>query len=68
MSWMNWENLSTKSLRTQLRIARRRLAHKLTVQARHEPGTAYHTRAAREAKTFEDRAAEISRELARREA
>ena len=68
MSWMNWENLSTKSLRTQLRIAERQLARKLIVKARHESGTAYHTRATREAKTFEDRVAEISRELARREA
>ena len=66
MSWMNWENLSTKSLRTQLRIARRRLAHKLTVQARHEPGTAYHTRAAREAETYRSREVAILRELTRR--
>ena len=63
---MNWSGLSTETLHTQLRIARRQLTHKLTVQARHKPGTTYHTRAAREAETFRDRESAILRELAKR--
>lgn len=59
--------MTTKRERLERRIARaeRDLAHKRAVQARHAPGTPWHTRARLEAEGYERRIAELRAELAR---
>jgi hypothetical protein len=44
-----------KTLQRLIRVAEKRIAHKRKVLARHEPGTAYHTRASREIAGLEAR-------------
>lgn len=51
--------MSAKSLRTMLRTARRQLTNRQNVAAKHAPGTAYHTRATKEAAALESRIREI---------
>ena len=64
---MTYERFTTKHLRRFLAQWKRQLAHKEQVIARHEPGTAYHTRALREAESYRSKVAEVERELEGRE-
>ena len=51
-------------LETQLRNAETKLAHKRAVMRQHAEGTAWHTRARREADAVERGIAELSRRIA----
>jgi len=57
---------STKTLRRLRRSAEKARAKKLAVMARHKPGTAYHTRAMREANGYLEDIRQIDRILAGR--
>jgi hypothetical protein len=65
---MDYKGMSTKHLHSFIRQYRKQLAHKERVASRHEPGTAYHTRAMRDTEALQGKIEKMQRELERRQA
>lgn len=63
---INLARSNTKTLLTLQRQYQAKHAAKLAAMTRHQPGTAYHTRAQREAQTCAENLAQIAAELKRR--
>lgn len=66
MAYKPYEYMQTKTLKRMRKKYQKKLAQKRKVASRHEPGTSYHTRATREAKTYADNIAELEARLSER--
>ena len=64
---VNITRMSIARLKRLLAQAQKTLEAKQAVAARHEPGTAYHTRATKEAETYQNRITAIEAELQHRQ-
>ncbi len=64
---MSLTRMSIARLKRLLIQAQKALEAKQTVVARHKPGTAYHTRATKEAETYQHRITAIEAELQQRQ-